>query len=175
MSKESSVAPKERINVKFVPATGDETEEIELPMKTVVMGDFTGRPDDRPLEERDSISIDKANFDQVLKEMGIKKDLVVSNKLTDEDSEAIMQVNLKIDSLDDFRPDNVAKQVPEIKSLVDLRDALTALKGPLGNMPDFRRALNDLISDEELQKTITAELNAENAEKADDSENDSKE
>ncbi len=168
MSKDSSVAPKERINVKFVPATGDANEEIELPMKTVVLGDFTGRQDDRPLEERDAVSIDKNNFDQVLKEMGIDKNLVVSNKLTDE-QESVLQVNLKIDSMEDFRPDHVAKQVPEIKSLVDLRDALTALKGPLGNMPDFRRALNDLISDPEMQKKIAEELKAEGADDSADS------
>ncbi len=161
MSKDSSVAPKERINVRFVPATGNSNEEIELPMKTVVMGDFTGRPDDRTLEERDAINIDKNNFDNVLREMAIEKDLVVNNTLSDEEGESALQVNLKIDSMEDFRPDNIARQVPEIKSLVDLRDALTALKGPLGNMPDFRRALNDLIGDEEMQRKIAEELSQE--------------
>lgn len=169
MAKDSTtVAPKERINVRFVPATGNEGEEIELPMKTVIVGDFTGREDGRPLEEREAVSINKNNFEQVLKEMGIEKDMVVKNVLQEEDDEAVLQVNLKLESLDDFRPDNIARQVPEVKSLMELRDALTALKGPLGNMPDFRRALNDLISDEEQQKIITAELSKASEEDAAD-------
>ena len=45
--KESSVAPKERINVTFKPATGGAVEEIELPMKVMVMGDFLQRHDPR--------------------------------------------------------------------------------------------------------------------------------
>ena len=44
MAKEGSVAPKERINIKYVPATGDQQAEIELPLKLVVLGDFKGHP-----------------------------------------------------------------------------------------------------------------------------------
>jgi type VI secretion system protein ImpB len=47
MAKEGSVAPKERINVTFKPATGNAQEELELPLKLLVLGDFTQRADDR--------------------------------------------------------------------------------------------------------------------------------
>ena len=49
MAKEASVAPRERINIVYKPATGGAQEEIELPLKHLVMGDFTFRKDDRPL------------------------------------------------------------------------------------------------------------------------------
>ena len=52
MANEGSVAPKERVNIRYRPATGDAKEEVELPMKHVILGDFTLRPDDTPLEER---------------------------------------------------------------------------------------------------------------------------
>ncbi|MEL6711539.1 MAG: type VI secretion system contractile sheath small subunit, partial [Pseudomonadota bacterium] len=32
MANEGSVAPKERINIKYIPATGDQQAEIELPL-----------------------------------------------------------------------------------------------------------------------------------------------
>lgn len=38
MAKEGSVAPKERINITFKPATGNAQEEIELPLKLLVLG-----------------------------------------------------------------------------------------------------------------------------------------
>lgn len=157
MAKQGSVAPKERINIKFVPATGDRQEAVELPMKTVVLGDFTGRADDSPIEERRAVSIDKNNFNKVFKEMGVTRDLEVRDALGD-DPEATIRVSLKFENMKDFTPDEIVKNVPELKTLVELRDALTALKGPLGNMPDFRRALAELIDDADKRDAITTEL-----------------
>ena len=45
MGKEGTVAPKERVNIVYRPATGDAKEEIELPLKLLVVGDFTLQPD----------------------------------------------------------------------------------------------------------------------------------
>ena len=33
MAKEGTVAPKERVNIVYRPATGDAQEEVELPLK----------------------------------------------------------------------------------------------------------------------------------------------
>ena len=55
MAKESTVAPKERVNIVYRPATGDAKEEVELPLKLLVMGDFTGKPGDQPLEKRQPV------------------------------------------------------------------------------------------------------------------------
>ena len=59
MAKEASVAPRERVNIVYRPATGDAQEEIELPLKLLVVGDFTGKTDERMLEDREPINIDK--------------------------------------------------------------------------------------------------------------------
>lgn len=50
MSKSTgSVAPKERVNIKYVPATSNEQAEVELPHKMLVLGDF-GLDDSRALD-----------------------------------------------------------------------------------------------------------------------------
>ena len=49
MSKEGSVAPKERVNITYKPAVGNAKEEVELPLKLLMVGDYTMRPDPRPL------------------------------------------------------------------------------------------------------------------------------
>ena len=59
MSKDSSVAPKERVNIRFKPATGDAKEEVELPQKLLVVGDFTQREDETPLAERSRMDVNK--------------------------------------------------------------------------------------------------------------------
>ena len=45
-TKDGSVAPKERINIKYVPATEGQTAEVDLPLNLLVVGDMNGRADD---------------------------------------------------------------------------------------------------------------------------------
>ena len=85
MAKEGSVAPKERINVTFKPATGGAQEELELPLKLMVLGDFTQRADDRKIEDRKPISIDKNSFDEVLAKQELNLTFSVPNRLQDVD------------------------------------------------------------------------------------------
>ncbi|EGQ7963538.1 type VI secretion system contractile sheath small subunit [Vibrio vulnificus] len=158
MSKEGSVAPKERINIKYIPATGDAQAEIELPLKTLVVGDFKGHSEDTPLEERSTVAVDKNNFEAVMRESELKISTTVKNKLIDEE-DAELPVELSFNSLTDFSPDSVASQVPELKKLIELREALVALKGPLGNIPAFRERLQSLINSEESRDKLLAELN----------------
>ncbi|MEF3021450.1 type VI secretion system contractile sheath small subunit [Vibrio mimicus] len=158
MSKEGSVAPKERINIKYIPATGDSQAEVELPLKTLVVGDFKGHSEQTPLEERSTVSVDKNNFEAVMRESELKITTTVKNRLSDEES-AELPVELNFNSLADFAPDAVASQVPELKKLIELREALVALKGPLGNIPAFRERLQSLLNSEESREKLLAELN----------------
>lgn len=157
MASEGSVAPKERVNITYKPATGDAQAEVELPLKLLVLGDFTQREDDRSVEDRAPINVDKDNYDEVLKAQNLSLDLSVPNKL-ESDSEDHLAVSLKFESLADFQPDNIVDQVPELRSIVELRGALKALKGPLGNIPDFRKKLQTLVQDEETRNRLLKEL-----------------
>ena len=158
MAKEGSVAPKERINVTFKPATGGAQEEIELPLKLMVLGDFTQRADERKIEDRKPISIDKNNFDEVLGKQELSLSFNVPNRLQDEESSEELPVQLRINSMKDFNPAAVVDQVPELKKLMELRDALVALKGPLGNAPAFRKAIESVLSDDDSRDRVLGEL-----------------
>lgn len=157
MAKEGSVAPRERINIRYKPATGDAMEDVELPLKMLFIGDYTGRPDPRPLEDRKPINIDKDNFNQVLAEHDLALNLSVPDALSGEPG-AALEVKLKFKSLADFGPERVAQQVPELKKLVELRQAITALKGPLGNVPAFRRKIEALLKDDAAREKLMNEL-----------------
>jgi type VI secretion system protein ImpB len=157
MAKEGSVAPKERVNIVYRPATGDAKEEVELPLKLLVVGDFTLQADDRPVEERKPINIDKDNFNEVLKAHNLKLDLNVPNKISGDPEEEV-SVSLKIDSLKDFDPEAIVKKTPELNKLLQLRDALNSLKGPMSNIPEFRKQIQELITDEEKREQLLNEL-----------------
>lgn len=152
-----STAPKERVNITYKPATGDAAEEVELPLKLLVVGDFTQQEDGRVLENREPINVDKENFESVLKEQNLGLQFTVENKLSEKEGEEL-NVDLKFQKLKDFDPDQIVQQVPELKSLMELREALLALKGPLGNVPEFRKKVQALISDEGARERLLKEL-----------------
>jgi len=157
MAKEGSVAPRERVNIVYRPETGGAQEDVELPLKVLVMGDFTGKPDDRTVEEREPINVDKDNFNEVLKGQGVGVDVTVPNKLSGEPDED-MNVSLNFESMKDFSPEEVAKNTPELNRLMELREALGSLKGPLSNVPNFRKKIQELVKDEAAREKIMKEL-----------------
>ncbi len=157
MSKDATVAPQERINIKYKSESGGASESVELPFKSLVLGDFTLKEDDRVMEERKPINIDKENFNDVLRNHKVGVDMTVPNHFsTDEDAE--MSVSLNFETMKDFGPESVARQVPELNNLMELRDALVALKGPLGNVPAFRKAIETLLTDDEQKQKLLNEL-----------------
>jgi type VI secretion system protein ImpB len=158
MAKEGSVAPNERINVTFKPATGSAQEEIELPLKLLVLGDFVQRADDRKLEERRAVSIDKNNFDEVIAKQDISLTMSVPDRLQQDEVADELPVSIGIRSMKDFNPANIIEQVPQLHKLMELRNALVALRGPLGNAPAFRKAIEGVLSDEQSRNRVLNEL-----------------
>lgn len=155
--KEGSVAPKERVNIVYRPATGNAKEEVELPLKLLMLGDYTQRPDPRPLEDRKPINVDKDNFSKVMAEQKLNVAFNVKDTLTD-DPNSELTVNLKFRRLSDMEPEAIASQVPELKKLLDLRAALTALKGPLGNEKAFRNKIQTILGDPAQRNKLIGEL-----------------
>lgn len=159
MAAEGSVAPKERVNIVYQTDTGGAVSEKELPLKMLILGDFTQRADDTPVESRKPINVNKDNFNDVLASQKVKVDLKVDNALAKEGGE--MAVSLQFKSLKDFEPEAVARQVPELSKLLELREALNALKGPLGNIPAFRKKIQAIIGDDASRAAIMTELGAD--------------
>ena len=154
---EGSVAPTERVNIVYRPALGSAKEEIELPLKLLVIGDFTGAADKRPLEERLPISVDKDTFNDVLKEQQVNVAFKAPDVLSGQ-PDAEIDVALSFSGINDFGPEKVVQQVPALKALAEMRDALLALKGPLANVPEFRQKLQMLIKDETKRSEILKEM-----------------
>ena len=70
--------------------------------------------------------------------------------------QAVMQLG-KLLTDEEIR-DHIASQVPEIKRLLELREALVALKSPLGNIPALRAQLQALLENEDTREQLIQEL-----------------
>jgi type VI secretion system protein ImpB len=156
-SKDVTVAPKERVNIVYKAQVGDAQEETELPLKILMVGDYTGRTDDTPLEDRKPIKVDKDNFNEVMASQDLSAAVSVPDRLSGE-KDASLALELKFRKLEDFTPEGVVNQVPELKKLLELRKALTALKGPLGNIPAFRKKIQALLGDDAARAALMKEL-----------------
>ncbi len=153
---DGSVAPKERVNIVYKSNTGDQSEDVELPLKLLMLGDYTGKDSDETVEDREPKNINKDNFNDVMASMNLSLDMNVGDTLSEDNEE--MPVHLDIKSIKDLSPDNVASQVPELNSLLEMRKALLALKGPLGNVPAFRKTIQNILNEDESRELIMKEL-----------------
>lgn len=155
--KDGSNAPEERVNLVYKTDTGGETPEKELPLKLLVVGDFTGKPSEQMVEERQAYAIKQpTDFENVLKASDVSLNMQVPDVRDSDKSAGDLSVNLEFKELKDFDPDRIAARVPELKQLLDLRDELLELKGPLANDDKFRRRIQEILNDK--QQSILDEL-----------------
>lgn len=155
MPDDNTVAPVDRVNIKYKSKI-DVGEDVEIPFKTMVVGDFSLRENTAPLEDRKATAIDKSNFDAVMKEKNLALDLVVKDHLTGVPDGQI-QAKLKIEGLRDFEPDAIVEKVPDLKQQLDLRDALKEIKADLANpkkLTELRKKIDDVLKNEELMKKL---------------------
>ena len=149
--------PPSRVNIRYVKKTDGAQEKIELPLKLLLLGDYNLRGDSTPLDERKKISVNKDNFDDVLREQKLKLSMLVPNRLTEKEGDE-MRVELEIDSLKAFGPDEVVRRVPELAKMLEIRELLTDLKARVITNRDFRQALEKIVKDRDQLNAITQEL-----------------
>lgn len=158
MNQPGSVAPKERINISYQQA-GNDQEQVELPLKILVLGNYGGDPCTEFLEERKPVNINKDNFSSVMGKSNLRLSFEVADKIHDEADDSL-PVSLSFTTLADFGPESIVAQCPELRKLMQLRQALTALKGPMGNIPQFRRRLRAIVGDRASRQALLGELRA---------------
>ncbi|MEN8141296.1 MAG: type VI secretion system contractile sheath small subunit [Thermodesulfobacteriota bacterium] len=157
--------PKARINLSLDVETGDAKKTMELPLNMLVMGDFSNGKAEGRLAERERINITKNNFKAIMKNMAPQVTISVPN--TSQDDESEIKVDLTLDSIDSFHPEQVAKQIPELHSLLAMRNLLKDLRSNLLDNIGFRKEMEKIVNDQpeleglrqHLEKIIEADPN----------------
>lgn len=147
----------ERVNIKYSPATDGQKEQKEIPLKLLVMGDFSGGANPDRLKKRKALPVDNVNFESRLAAQNICLDLNVPDRLgTDPDGQLRVQVDIR--GMKDFGPDQIVQQVEPLRQLRDLRVVLEKLKQQYINEEDFRTALRAILKDPEKTRMVLGEL-----------------
>lgn len=148
--------PKARINLSLNVETGGHRKKIELPLKMLVMGDFSNGKTKGKVADRERININKNNFETVMTELAPSAQFDVPNTLVHDGGE--LSVSLDFNSMRDFRPESVAQQIPELHSLMAMRNLLKDLKSNLLDNAKFRKELEKIVSNQPELEGLKKEL-----------------
>src|ERR1044072_6959641 len=152
--------PSPRVHITHDVEVGGAIELKELPFVVGVLGDFTGQPAVPlpKLKERKFVEVNPDNFDSVLEGMKPHLSFAVENKLSEEPDAPNLKVDLRFKSMDDFAPENVARQVKPLKELLDLRTRLSDLRGSLQGNDQLEELLRDAVTDKTKLDKLRAEM-----------------
>src|SRR5580704_3470012 len=149
-----------RVHITYEVEVGDAIEIKELPFVMGVLGDFTGQPTEPlpRLKDRKFTEVNPDNFDTVLEGMKPHLAFSVENKLSDEPDAPNLKIDLNFKSMDDFEPENVARQVKPLKELLDLRTRLSDLRGSLQGNDKLEELLLDAVGNTEKLDKLKTEI-----------------
>lgn len=150
--------PKARVNIKLDLHTGGARKKVELPLKLLVLGDYSNGKENRPLSERNKNNINKNNFNSILAEYNPSLNLTVENTLAGDNSEE--NIRLTFSEIKDFEPEQVARQVPQLRAMLAMRNLLRDLKSNLLDNATFRKELETILKDDRLSDGLRTELAA---------------
>ena len=148
--------PPARINLKLDVGKGNAKKKIELPLKMLVVGDFSSKQNDERVADREKVSINKNNFTQVMESMDLNLNYTVDSKLSDK--EESIPIDLKMKNMDSFKPENIAKEVPVLSRLLAARNLIKDLKSNLLDNRDFRKRLEEIVKDPAAAKALQEQL-----------------
>lgn len=147
-----------RVQITYDVHVGDATVKKELPFVVGVLGDFSGDPTQplKRLGERGFIQVDRDNFDQVMSRMTPGLNMRVENTLDADGTE--IPVSLRFNTMADFQPAAVARQVPALQKLLETRQKLVELQTKVDLAAGLEEKLDELLRDADKIAQISTQL-----------------
>jgi len=152
--------PKSRLTLRYKTEVNGAPADVDLPLRLLVTGDLSqGTSTDRKLdlEERKLRQLDGKNLDAVMKDMKMTCKVSVANKV-DPDQAAQIEANIPIESMKSFSPQEIAKHLPKVRSLLLLKKLLLEVESNVANVKDFRKLVTDLYGNETAFKALQDQL-----------------
>ncbi|ARN68318.1 type VI secretion system contractile sheath small subunit [Vibrio vulnificus] len=157
---------KPRVHITYDVETEGTSLKKELPFVVGVMGDFAGQNTEalKPLKDRRFIQIDRDNFDDVLKKMSPSVEFKVKNTMVDDGTE--FAVNLQFQSMKDFEPASIVRQVDPLRQLMETRNKLRDLMTKVDRSEELENVLEAVLNNTDNLSKLADELKLGQEEKA---------
>lgn len=149
---------KPRVHITYDIETEGGLEKKELPFVLGVLADLAGSNDKNlpPLAQREFVAIDTDNFAEVMQSIAPSCEFRAKNHLSEDADD--LAVNLQFTSMADFEPEQIAKQIPALAKLVQLRDRLRELINKADSSPELEQFLERTLSNVEHVEELNALL-----------------
>ena len=134
----------------------DSQQQVELPFLMGVMSDLSGNASqvEKPtVADRKFADVDMDNVEAYMKSVAPAAAFRVDNKLSGDGKEK-MGINLTFNSMDDFSPAGVARQVPALKTLLEAREQLANLQRYMDGKVAAEEQLRKLLSDPKMMAAL---------------------
>ncbi len=146
-----------RVHITYDVEIGDAIVQRELPLIVGILSDLSGKPKEPlpPIKERAFVVIDRDNFDDVMVGCNVRLAYSVENVVA---AEAGGKANLELlfNSIDDFTPLNLVRQIPITSVLYESRSRIRDFIAKLDGNDDLDGLLTQLLGDEALQAELIA-------------------
>lgn len=142
-----------RVQIEYEVETYGSEKKVQLPFVIGVMADLAGGshellPD---LERREMLEYDVDNFDDRMRALKPRLLMQVKNTLTGEET---LPVDLTFESMDDFSPASVARNVDSLSRLLEARSHLANLLAYMDGKSTAESLLGGLLADPELLRVL---------------------
>lgn len=130
--------------------------QVELPFVMGVLADLSGnasKVEKPPMAQRKFTNVDMDNFDDYMEKVEPGVTFRTPNKLGEEGGEQL-GVNLTFKKMDDFGPAAIARQVPELKVLLEAREQLANLQRYMDGKVAAEDQLKKLLASPELMQAL---------------------
>jgi type VI secretion system protein ImpC len=141
-----------RVQIEYDVELYGAQKKVQLPFVIGVMADLSGSRAEPlpPVQERKFLEISNDNFDDRLRGMRPRLAMQVPNTL---DGEGSVDLELRFESMHDFSPDSVVRQVPVLARLLDVRTQLANLVTYIDGRPEAEKSIGRLLGDPALIET----------------------
>ena len=142
-----------RVNISYEDPY-DSEKMVELPFVMGVMSDLSGNASEvekPPIEEREFVDVTAATLDDYMASVAPGLSFNVENRMG---GEGRLGVQLNFESMDDFNPAEVARQIPALKKLLEARQHLANLQRYMNSKPKAQDQIRKLLNDPELMAAL---------------------
>jgi type VI secretion system protein ImpB len=147
-----------RVQITYDVEIGNAIEMKELPFVMGIMADLSGMPVDPlpKLKERKFVEIDRDNFNSIMASIKPRLALRVNNKLGGDDGK--MSAELFFQSIEDFEPLNLVKQIPALAALYEARSHLKDLLTKLDGNDALDHLLQNVMENSDKREALQKDL-----------------